>query len=132
MFTVLGPTVRIQNELGKSSRSHLEYLKYSKTIKRPGVCPGSHWGSLQRSTDPLAGVVLHYIDNLLNFGYSFIIVVGSLTYCYVVCCKVSLNPVQVMSSGAEEEKAETARLVCDCSWHCSLIFQLMSILAKSV
>jgi len=32
----------------------------------------------------------------------------------MIClCQVSLNPVQVMSAGAEEEKAETARLVCD-------------------
>ena len=27
-------------------------LKYSKTIRRPGLCSGPHWGSSQRSPDP--------------------------------------------------------------------------------
>lgn len=39
---------------------------------------------------------------------------NSLKHTHMIClCQVSLNPVQVMSAGAEEEKAETARLVCD-------------------
>ena len=29
-----------------------------------------------------------------------------------MCLKVSLNPVQIFKAGADEEKAETARLVC--------------------
>jgi hypothetical protein len=30
----------------------------------------------------------------------------------ILCLKVSLNPVQIFKAGADEEKAETARLVC--------------------
>jgi len=32
-----------------SWRSHLKHLKYSKTIKRPGLHPGPNWGSLGHS-----------------------------------------------------------------------------------
>ena len=31
---------------------------------------------------------------------------------HILCSKVSLNPVQIFKAGADEEKAETARLVC--------------------
>ena len=50
------------------------------------------------------------------------------SFCWIsdcAVCQVSLNPVQVMSMGAEEEKAETARLVCaQLLWlwnHCLMI-----------
>jgi len=31
-------------------------FRVQKIRFRPGLCPGSHWGSLQRSPDPLAGL----------------------------------------------------------------------------
>jgi len=36
-------------------KGHLECLKCGKTVWRPGLRPGPRWGSLQRSTDLLAG-----------------------------------------------------------------------------
>ena len=40
----------LAGEAGQCSRrSHLEHLKYSKTIRRLWLCPGPHWESLQLS-----------------------------------------------------------------------------------
>jgi len=38
-----------------SRRGHLGPLECKKTFYRPGFHPGPRWGSLQRSTDSLAG-----------------------------------------------------------------------------
>ena len=37
----------------------------------------------------------------------------ALVSCFCLQTALSLNPVQVLSHGAEEEKGETARLVCN-------------------
>jgi len=83
----------------------VNYCKNATTSTQPTFLPW-HFGLYQRpSSEEVCSIPLPVLTSCTVW-------VDWITdHCGV--CQVSLNPVQVMSMGAEEEKAETARLVCD-------------------